>query len=138
MRFYFDIHYCGKVHADDEGEEFQSIEDARAYVLSTTKEFYRLGQRPNRKVILYARIEITDRQGTSLTVPMAGQYCGAHPELPRRQRNNSCDAAFLGQLNLLSNGSKANVAGGSAMDSIIYLVGLVVIVMLILSALGLR
>ena len=38
----------------------------------------------------------------------------------------------------LSNRSKANVAGGSAMDSIIYLVGLVVIVMLILSALGLR
>jgi hypothetical protein len=54
------------------------------------------------------------------------------------QRNNSCDAAFLGQLNSLSNGSKTNVAGGSAMDSIIYLVGLVVIVMLILSALGLR
>jgi hypothetical protein len=49
-----------------------------------------------------------------------------------------CDAAFLGQLNSLSNGSKTNVAGGSAMDSIIYLVGLVVIVMLILSALGLR
>ena len=71
MRFYFDIHYCGKVHADDEGEEFDTIEDARAYVLSTTKEFYRLGQRPNRKVILHARIEITDRQGTSLTVPMA-------------------------------------------------------------------
>ena len=102
------------------------------------RNFHRLDQRPNRKVILYARIEITDRQGTSLTVPMAGQYCGAHPELPRRQRNNSCDAAFQGQLNSLSNGSKSNVAGGSAMDSIIYLVGLVVIVMLILSALGLR
>ncbi len=54
------------------------------------------------------------------------------------QRNNLCDAAFLGRLNSLSNGSKANVAGGSAMDSIIYLVGLVVILMLILSALGLR
>ena len=39
MRFYFDIHYGGKVQADDEGEEFDSIEDARAYVLSTTKEF---------------------------------------------------------------------------------------------------
>jgi len=100
VRFYFDIHYCGKVHADDEGEEFDTIEDARAYVLSTTKEFYRLGQRPNRKVILYARIEITDRQGTSITVPMAGQYCGAHPELPRRQRSNMmCLAGFLGQLN---------------------------------------
>ena len=98
MRFYFDIHYCGKVHADDEGEEFDTIEDARAYVLSTTKEFHRLDQRPNRKVILYARIEITDRQGTSLTVPMAGQYCGVHPELPRRQRNNMCDPAFLGQV----------------------------------------
>ena len=51
---------------------------------------------------------------------LAGQYRGAHPELPRRQRNNSCDAAFLGRLNSLSNGSKTNVAGGSAMDSIIY------------------
>ena len=138
MRFYFDIHYGGKVHADDEGEEFHSIEDARAYVLSTTKEFYRLDQGPNRKVILYARIEITDHQGTSFTVPMAGQYCGVHHELPRRQRNNSCDAAFLRQLNSLSNGSKSNVAGGSAKDSIIYLVGLIVIVMFILSALGLR
>ena len=45
---------------------------------------------------------------------------------------------FLAQVNSLSTGSKANVAGGSAMDSIIYLVGLVVIVMFILSALGLR
>jgi hypothetical protein len=44
----------------------------------------------------------------------------------------------LGEVNSLSNGSRTNVAGGSAMDSIIYLVGLVVIVMLILSALGLR
>ena len=67
-----------------------------------------------------------------------GNVAELTPELPRRQRNNMCDAAFLGQLNSLSNGSKANVAGGSAMDSIIYLVGLVVIVMLILSALGLR
>ena len=95
MRFYFDIHYCGKVHADNEGEEFDTIEDARAYVLSTTKEFHRLDQRLNRKVILYARIEITDRQGTSLTVPIsAGSgtlhhlsrrsdcHRDAHPERP--------------------------------------------------------
>ena len=70
---------------------------------------------------------------------LAGQYRGAHPELSRPcSGTTSCDAAFLGRLNSLSNGSKSNVAGGSAMDSIIYLVGLVVIVMLILSALGLR
>ena len=71
VRFYFDIHYGGKVHVDGEGEEFDTLEDAQAHVLSTAAEFHRRDQRLSRKVILYARIEITDRQGISLTVPMA-------------------------------------------------------------------
>jgi hypothetical protein len=41
-------------------------------------------------------------------------------------------------LNSAANGLPSNVRGESVMDSIIYLIGLVVIVMLILSALGLR
>jgi hypothetical protein len=71
VRFYFDIHYGGNVQIDDEGEEFGTIEEARAYVLSTINEFQRLDPQLSCEVIRYGRIEIRNRGGTSLDLPIS-------------------------------------------------------------------
>ena len=76
MRFYFDIHYDGKVDPDQAGEEFGSIEEARAYAFDTAQQFLRMGEAPNMRFVSQAIIEITDRHGLSEPLPMADLFEG--------------------------------------------------------------
>ena len=76
MRFYFDIHYGGKVDPDQTGEEFGSFEEARAYAFGTAQRFLRMGETPNVRFVLQAIIEITDRHELSEPLPMADLFEG--------------------------------------------------------------
>ena len=89
MRFYFDIHYRGKVDPDQAGEEFGSIEEARAYAFDTVQRFLRMGERPNIRFVMQAIIEITDRQGLSEPLPVADLFEG------RMARRNGLESAEL-------------------------------------------
>ena len=76
MRFYFDIHYNGKVDPDQDGEEFGRLEEARAYAFDTAQQFLRMGETPNMRFVSQAIIEITDRNGLSEPLPMADLFDG--------------------------------------------------------------
>ncbi len=71
MRYFFDIHLHGKCHLDDRGEEFNSAEEAREYVVDCGRTCMIEGQPHERRTMAQCIIEVTDCEGLSDLLTMA-------------------------------------------------------------------
>jgi hypothetical protein len=71
MRYFFDIHLHGKCHLDNRGEEFNSAEEAREYVVDCGRTCMIEGQPHERRTMAQCIIEVTDREGLSDLLTMA-------------------------------------------------------------------
>jgi hypothetical protein len=71
MRYFFDIHLDGQCHLDEHGQDFNSAEAARHYVIACGRICMTEGLQRERALLAQCIIEITDREGFSDVVMMA-------------------------------------------------------------------